>query len=183
MSVSNWMSWEGGVDLVAVTDPSYTTPNVIVHVARMVHTPKGSAASGMVLFQPDPTAPPLAFGFVSTDEAVGNYFGSHIFAGTPFETAPTVNATIQITEENDSVSARLVIGDLVIETRLEGLGKVEEIHREPGGFTPFTQSGIEATASSATLTVNGEVIPIYVPEVGITGGPGAVSAPCGFYAR
>ena len=35
MSVSNWMSWEGGVDLVAVTDPSYTTPNVIVHVARI----------------------------------------------------------------------------------------------------------------------------------------------------
>ena len=45
MSISKWMSWEGGVDLVAVTSPDLQMPNVIVHVARMVHTPVGSAPS------------------------------------------------------------------------------------------------------------------------------------------
>jgi len=43
MAVTQWMSWEGGVDLIAVTAPDVAMPNVIVHVARMVHTPVGSA--------------------------------------------------------------------------------------------------------------------------------------------
>jgi hypothetical protein len=58
MPVSSWMSWEGGVDLVAATSPGSPLPNLIVHVARMVHTPVGSAPSGMVLWQPDPKGPP-----------------------------------------------------------------------------------------------------------------------------
>ena len=52
----NWMSWQDGVDLVAVTDPSLTQPNVIIHVAGVVHTPFGTAPSGMVLYQPDGVA-------------------------------------------------------------------------------------------------------------------------------
>ena len=39
MPIKNWMSWEGGVDLVAMTKPGLSMPNVILHVARMVHTP------------------------------------------------------------------------------------------------------------------------------------------------
>lgn len=44
MSVKQWMSWDGGVDLVAVTSAGLSMPNVIVHVARMVHTPVGSVS-------------------------------------------------------------------------------------------------------------------------------------------
>ena len=38
-NVNNWMSWEGGIDLVAVTAPDLQMPNVIVHLGRMVNTP------------------------------------------------------------------------------------------------------------------------------------------------
>ena len=55
-NVTKWMSWEGGIDLAAVTSPDLQMPNIIVHLARMVNTPVGSAASGMILYQPDPTA-------------------------------------------------------------------------------------------------------------------------------
>ena len=65
MAMTRWMSWEGGVDLVAVTAPGLEMPNVIVHVARMVHTPVGSAPAGSVLWQPDPAAAPVVCGFVS----------------------------------------------------------------------------------------------------------------------
>jgi len=50
------MSWEGGVDLVGATSPEAQQPNVIVHVARLVHTPAGSAPAGMLLYHPPPRA-------------------------------------------------------------------------------------------------------------------------------
>jgi len=68
------MSWEGGIDLVAVTSPDLQMPNIIVHLGRMVNTPVGNAPSGMVLWQPDPNAMPLVMGFVSTNHEVGKYF-------------------------------------------------------------------------------------------------------------
>ena len=97
-TVSKWMSWEGGIDLVAVTSPDLQMPNVIVHLGRMVNTPVGNAPSGMVLWQPDTTGMPAVMGFVSTNAEVGKYFGPNIFAGTPFEEAPALNATIEITD-------------------------------------------------------------------------------------
>jgi hypothetical protein len=39
------MAWEGGADRVALTVPDLAMPNVIIHVARLVHTPLGSAPS------------------------------------------------------------------------------------------------------------------------------------------
>ncbi|MBK7124259.1 MAG: hypothetical protein IPH68_16660 [Chitinophagaceae bacterium] len=51
-------------------------PNVIIHLGRMVNTPVGNAASGMILWQPDPNAPPAVMGFVSTDETKGQIFRS-----------------------------------------------------------------------------------------------------------
>src|SRR5688572_18542458 len=65
--ITSWMSWEGGVDLCAATQGGLAMPNVIIHVARMVHTPNGSAPAGMILYQPDPAAPPLVMGFCSPD--------------------------------------------------------------------------------------------------------------------
>ena len=96
MELSRWMSWEGGVDLVAMTQPDLAQPNVIIHVARMVCTPKGSAASGMVFYQPDPNAPPLVMGFVSEDQVVGEYFPCNIFGDTPFEPAPVLKGNIDV---------------------------------------------------------------------------------------
>ena len=52
------MSWEGGMDLVACTQPGLTQPNVILHLGRIVHTPKGSAPSGMIVWQPQTDAAP-----------------------------------------------------------------------------------------------------------------------------
>jgi len=183
MSYENWMSWEGGVDLVATTVPGAAMPNVIVHVARMVHTPVGSAPSGMLLWQPDPAAAPLVFGFVSTDPAVGAYFGKHIFAGTPFEHAPVLAAEITIVTEGGTACARVEVSGFVFETHLAELGQTALIQRAPLPTAPFHQQGLEIPAAHAGLKVNGEKIPLTLPPVGLTGGPCAVIAPCGIYAR
>ena len=179
----NWMSWEGGVDLVALTAADLTMPNVIVHVARMVHTPVGSAPSGMIFWQPDPAAAPLAFGFVSTDPAVGAYFGKHIFAGTPFENAPVIVAAITIATSPESASAKVEIPGFVFETQLTDFAPATLIQRSPLPTAPFFQQGLEVSAGQASLKVNGTPISLIIPEIGMTGGPCAVSAPCGIYAR
>ncbi|MEO6993279.1 MAG: hypothetical protein ABI273_06600, partial [Lacunisphaera sp.] len=181
--LQNWMAWDGGVDLVAATQPGLSMPNIIVHVARLVHTPVGSAPSGIVFYQPDPAAPPAVIGFVSTDPKVGTYFGPKIFAGTPFEQAPVLTAKIEISSGDDFVGATITVGSHVFRTRLSGLGKPELVQRAPGGMTPFIQQGIEAIAAKAQLWVNDVEVAILVPPVGISGGPAAVSAPVGLYAR
>jgi hypothetical protein len=182
-SLKNWMSWEGGVDLVACTQAGLAMPNVIVHLARIVHTPVGSAASGMIFFQPDPAAAPLVMGFVSHNPEVGRYFGPKIFAGTPFEQAPVLDARIEIDVSAAQVAATVTAGGHVLRTRLEGLRELGLIQRAPGGMTPFHQQGLEAVASSARLWVDGNEVSIIVPPVGISGGPAAVFAPTGIYAR
>lgn len=183
MSLENWMSWEGGVDLVALTQEGLQMPNVIVHVARMVHTPVGSAPSGMLFWQPDVSAAPQVFGFVSTDEKVGAYFGKHIFAGTPFENAPVIVGDIRIRTSAEQASAYVAVPGFVFESTLSALGETAIINREPLPTAPFRQQGLEATAASASLKVNGTDVPLIIPPVGMTGGPCAVLAACGIYAR
>lgn len=184
MSVKQWMSWEGGVDLVAVTSAGLSMPNVIVHVARMVHTPVGSAPAGMILFQPDPKAMPVAMGFISTNEKVGQYFGPNIFAGTPFEKAPVLKATIDIqTDLPGSVSSVVKVGAITFEVQLSGLAQLEAITRAPAAMPPFQQQVLEASAGKATLKVDGKDVSIIIPPAGISGGPAAVWSPAGTYSR
>lgn len=183
MNIQQWMSWEGGVDLVGVTQADAAAPNVIVHVARMVHTPVGSAPSGMILWQPDASAAPVVCGFVSTDAKVGAYFGANIFAGTPFENAPVLDAKIEITHEGDTASARVETAGHVFEVAFSGLAAAELIQRSPSEMAPFYQQGLERVATAATLKVDGADVAVTIPPVGISGGPAAVTSPCGVYAR
>ena len=177
------MSWEGGIDLVAVTSPELQMPNVIIHLGRMVNTPVGNAPSGMILWQPDPNSLPLVMGFVSTDEKVGKYFGPNIFAGTPFETAPVLSATIEMSITSEKAISKCVVGDFTFEVELSELSEPYLIDRKPAAMPPFYQQGVELHAKKATLKVNGELINIIVPPIGITGGPASVVAPNGVYAR
>ncbi len=181
--INNWMSWEGGVDLIAKTNSALEMPNIIVHVARMVHTPVGSAPGGMLFWQPDVAAPPLAFGFVSTDEVVAAYFAKHIFADTPFANAPSILGKITITTAATQATALVEIPGFTFETWLTDFSEQAMIQRAPSASAPFHQQGLEAAAASATLKVNGEAIAISIPAVGITGGPCAVLAACGVYGR
>jgi hypothetical protein len=184
MSIKHWMSWEAGVDLVALTDTKIASPNIIVHVARVVHTPVGSAPAGMILWQPDTAAQPLLAGFISPDLNIARYFGPAIFAGTPFEHAPAIQAQIEITLGlPGSVSAKVQAAGFTFETRLSSLGALAAVNRQPGSFTPFAQQALEASAAAANLTLNGKHIPLVVPSTGITGGPGAVWSPTGIYSR
>ena len=178
-----WMSWEGGVDLVGSTQEGLPMPNVIVHVARQVHTPVGSAPAGIILYQPDLGGSPKVLGFVSPDPEVGAYFGPNVFAGTPFESAPVLEANIEIELLDGAARSRVEVDGLVFDTDLTGLGETKLISREPGGMSPFHQQGLECIAGGATLKVNGEEISLILPEVGFTGGPPAVFAPSGVYAR
>jgi hypothetical protein len=186
--IKHWMSWEGGVDLTAVTVAGLSMPNVIVHVARMVHTPVGSAPAGMIFYQPDPKGPPVVMGFVSTNEKVGQYFGPNIFKGTPFENAPVLVGSIEITTDLDntqgaSVTSIVKAGPITLSARLSGLKAMELINREPMAMPPFHQQGLEASAQQAVLRVNGEPVSIIIPPTGISGGPAAVWSASGIYAR
>ncbi len=183
MAIQQWMSFEGGVDLCGFTQPGLAMPNVLVHVARMVHTPVGSAPSGMILWQPDPAAAPALIGFISSDEKVARYFGPNIFRGTPFEQAPALLAKIEVTIEAAAVSARITVGARRFETRLTGLGALALVQRASAAMTPFTQQGLEAAATAATLVVDGKPVAVSLPPVGISGGAAAVFAPAGLYAR
>jgi hypothetical protein len=182
-NVSKWMSWEGGVDLVAVTSPDLQMPNVIIHLGRMVNTPVGNAPSGMILWQPDPAGMPAVFGFVGTDAKVGAYFGPNIFAGTPFEAAPVLNATIDIQIDAASAYAKCVVGDYTFEVEMSDFSEPYLINRAPAAMPPFYQQGVEIHARKATLKVNGQSINIIIPPVGISGGPASVVSPNGVYAR
>lgn len=189
MAIGQWMSWEGGVDLVALTQDNAGAqmPNIIVHVARMVHTPVGSAPSGMILWQPDPNAPPQIAGYVSQDPKVGAYFGPHIFAGTPFENGPVLQGTIEISiHPAEGAHARVTVGDMIFESHLSNIGPLELIHRAPGeggSLVPFAQQGLEARAQNATLKINGQDVPLILPDTTLSGGPAAAWAPSGIYAR
>lgn len=182
-NVTNWMSWEGGIDLVAVTSPDLQMPNVIVHLGRMVHTPAGSAPSGMIFWQPDPNAAPLVMGFVSTNAEVGKYFGPNIFAGTPFEPAPVLDAVIDIQISTDKAISKCVVGGYTFEVEMSDFSDPYLINRTPAAMPPFYQQGVEIHAKKVSLKVNGETINLIIPPVGITGGPASVVAPNGVYAR
>lgn len=182
-NVSKWMSWEGGIDLVAVTAPDLQMPNLIVHLGRMVNTPVGNAPSGMILWQPDPNAMPAVMGFVSTDNTVGNYFGPNIFAGTPFEQAPVLNASIDIDITAEKATSKCVVGDFTFEVEMSDFSAPYLINREPSAMPPFHQQGVEIHAQKVSIKINGQEIDIIVPSVGITGGPASVVSPNGVYAR
>lgn len=181
MSVDAWMSWEGGVDLVAFSKEGMPMPNVIVHIARMVHTPVGSAPSGMLLL-PDETGMPKVMGFVSTDKNVGAYFGPNIFAGTPFENAPVLEAEIEVETGESFARVRVKVEGYEVVSELSELGELNVADRAPGNL-PFRDHSLEAAAGKAKLTVNGEEVSIIIPPMGMSGGPAAVSAPCGIYSR
>lgn len=184
MGVERWMSWEGGVDLCAATRAGLSMPNVLIHVARMVHTPVGSAPAGMLFWQPDPNAAPVVAGFLCENQELGSYFGSAIFAGTPFEYLPSLQAKIEITTNGGkSASSRVEVLDHVFETRLENLSAIELVQRAPMPSAPFHQQGLEARSGSASLKVNGKAVEILLPPMGPGGGPAALWAPSGIYAR
>lgn len=183
INVTKWMSWEGGIDLAAVTDASLQMPNIIVHLGNMVNTPVGSAASGMILYQPDPNAMPAVMGFVSTSETVGNYFGKNIFADTPFENAPTLLATFNMVFEADKAVSTCVVGNYIFEVTMSNFTAPYLINRAPSAMPPFYQQGVEIHAQTVSLKVNGEHVNIIVPAIGITGGPASVVSPNGVYAR
>ena len=182
-NVSKWMSWEGGIDLAAVTTPDLKMPNIIVHLGRMVNTPVGSAASGMILYQPDSNANPVVMGFVSTNEKVGKYFGPNIFADTPFEHAPVLTATFNISITADKAISKCTVGDYTFEVEMSDFSDPYLIDRLPSEMPPFYQQGVEIHAKKTVIKINGELINIIIPPVGITGGPASVVSPNGVYAR
>lgn len=184
MDVKHWMSWEAGVDLVAMTEAGLPGPNLILHVARMVHTPVGSAPAGMVLFQPDPNAAPKVMAFVSSNIKVATYFGPHIFAGTPFERAPALEATIDIAVEiPERVRSVIKVAGHTFETTLSKFRKQHIVHRISSEHAPFVSQGVETTATHAEVTLDGKPLKVILPNAGPNGGPPALWAPCGTYAR
>ncbi len=177
------MSWKNGINLVALTCPDLQTPNIIIHLGHLVHTPVGSAPSGMILWQPDPAATPQVIGFVGTDLLVGNYFGPHIFTGTLFETAPVLKASIDIHIGGHKAYSKCVVGTYTFEMEMSDFSSPYLVDRKPSAIHPFYQLGVEINAKNASLKINGKHINIIIPTAGISGGPASVVSPNGMYAR
>ncbi|MEO5562944.1 MAG: hypothetical protein ABIR18_05900 [Chitinophagaceae bacterium] len=182
-TIKHWMTWQDGVDLVALTDPKLKSPNIIIHLANIVKTPVGNAPSGMILWQPDPNSMPAIIAFVSTDKDVGKYFGPKIFAGTPFEQVQVFKALINIQLHGNKAISRCEVNGYVFEVEMSGFSAPYLINRPPAANSPFWQQGIEMSSSTTVLKVNDRVIDMVVPPIGITGGPASVVAPHGLYAR
>ena len=182
MSVTNFMSWIGGVDLFAAT-PGSPQPNVIIHLARAVTTPMGTAPSGLVFFQPDAAKPPLFAGFVCSDTKLGAYYGPKIFAGTPFEKMPVLKAKIEIIETEKMAMAKLKIAGFVIETQISDFGPLEKIERSMGAPMPFAQQGVEAHARKASLKINGKEVALSALPYSSEMGGSSVWSPGGTYSR
>ena len=137
----------------------------------------------MILFQSDSGAPPELMGFVSQDPAVGAYFGLRVFAGTPFEKAPVLNAQISVLQDGDSLTSPVEVGGKTIVCKLSSLGALKSINRPRGGMTLFAQQVLEADAGSVEVSIDGDAIAVTVAEVGPSGGAGALSSPAGIYSR
>lgn len=184
MVIKEWMAWEGGVDVAGFTASGLQLPNLIVHVARNVHTPAGSAQAGMIFWQPEPKLAPLVAGFVCPDSMVGAYFGPKIFAGTPFEKLPSLGARIEVRLQLPTgVTARVEVAGHVFEVALTELGSAELVHRAAGEPLPFAQQGVEVPAARASVKIDGKPIALTIPPLGLSGGPAAVWSPAGIYAR
>lgn len=157
-------------------------PNVIVHIARMVHTPLGSAPSGMLLL-PNEDGTPKIMGFVSNDQAVGDYFGANIFAGTPFEMAPTIIGEIDVDAKfPHTASLNVKIEGFNVYLELSDFGALTRVNRKSPNL-PFNDDSLEAEAGSVKLTVNGEEMSVTIPLMGMSGGPAAVYSATGIYSR
>jgi len=139
-----------------------------------------------MIFIPDTLDPsqPRVVGFVSTNATVGAYFGPRIFAGTPFENAPVLLGSIDIALSlaQKRAKVRISVADLVIESTLSGLGELDQVDR-PAGNLPFSEHALEARATTAQVTVNGQPLAIILPPTGMSGGPAAAYSAAGFYLR
>lgn len=126
-------------------------PNIIVHFARMVHTPVGSAPSGMILL-PDETGAPKVIGFVSTDKAIGDYFAANVFAGTPFEAAPSfVGKFLEVeTEFPGSAKVEVRIDGYNVVLELLDLGELQRVNRQSPNL-PFHEDALESAAGKVKL--------------------------------
>jgi hypothetical protein len=183
ISVSQWISWLDGIDLHATTSADIQSPNVIVHLGRTVNTPVGNAPAGMILWQPDPSVMPAVTGFVCSDKVVAKYIGSNIFADTPFEHAPILSASINVNIYSDKAISSCIVGGYHFEVEMNEFSAPYMVYRQPASMPPFWQQGIEISCGKTVLKINGEIINIIVPPVGITGGPASVVKPNGIYAR
>ncbi|MCP5536387.1 MAG: hypothetical protein H7A51_09160 [Akkermansiaceae bacterium] len=181
-NVSQWMSWDSGVDLAAQIDGNEGSM-ILVHVAAMVHTPVGSAPSGMVMIQESADAAPSVIGFVSSNPSVGAYFGPNIFAGTPFEHAPVLDASIEVNKGVGSCSATVTIGGTVIKVVMDQLGDTIRANRAAGEHSPFAQQALERAAGNASVTINGEAKMITIPPAAEGAPPSAAFTPAGIYSR
>ena len=122
-------------------------------------------------------------GFVSTNPSVAAYFGPNIFAGTPFENAPVLDATIAVTQSTNSCSADITIGDTRIQVTMDQLGNIIRANRDIGEQSPFAQQTLERAAGTSTLTINGQPAAIVIPDAPDGAAPSAAFTPSGIYSR
>jgi hypothetical protein len=174
MALNHWMSWESGMEVTAATTAG-GSPSLVLHLARMLHTPIGSARGGMLFWQPDPAGDPLVLCSVTTDSKVGDYCRSHLFPGTLFEEAPPVLGDISIEVHPDDVFARIAIPGFIFDLRLSGIATA--ILSDSPAATPALchHRRIRSDIHRTTLKLNGRTVDLASAR--------STFSPCGFKAR
>ena len=102
--------------------------------------------------------------------------GPTLFAGTPFEKAPVLQATISTTIEANGGSARIQVAGHLLETNLGSLAPQVLVDRAPGGMAPFRTQGVERQAGSGTLRIDGQ-------DIALVNLSGSLVSPAGVYGR
>lgn len=174
MALNHWMSWESGIEVTAATTAD-GAPSLVLHLARMLHTPVGSARGGMLLWQPDPRGAPLALCSVTTDSKVGDYCRSRIFPGTLFENAPPILGDISIEVHPDDVFARIAIPGFIFDLRLSGIATPILSDSPPAPSPPCHQRRIRSDIHRTTLKLNGRTVDLAFSQ--------SIFSPCGFKVR
>ena len=94
-----------------------------------------------------------------------------------------MEGSINIEITADNAIATCVVSGYTFEVEMTDFTTPYLIDRQPSAMPPFHQQGVEIHAQKVSVKINGEVINIIVPPVGITGGPASVISPNGVYAR
>lgn len=154
-----YASWEGGLDLMAVTDASHRRPDLVVRIARVLRTPHGIAPAAQISWNIGPDDCPEYKAFLSPDPDVARWHEDVVGPESGIEAKV---ASVEIQETADGVVARLEFAWHQLEIRLRALAPVEVFDRSLPD-APVRVAGLESLAAIVELKLDGK--PWHLPRI------------------
>lgn len=184
MTLSHWLGFEHGLVLAGRTDEAFLMPNLVLVLAGFARGPRAEGPAGFVLWQRDPDSDPELAGFVGESRRIGRRLDA-LFAGSEIAGTPVAVGQVTVVHKpgKGRVRAEVNVHGHEITVRLDDLGPLELVRRDPTSETPFWQQGVEASAGRVRLRIDGKETPFLPVARSPLGGPPACWAPTGSWAR